>query len=116
MKKAKNNLVGLVLALIFSLLCIICFIYYTKRFIPEILQDKETIRWIFFGTFIFVTFILGIINLIKNNKLQLENFELKKLIIQLQESSDEHYYSTLGYIQNSREISLDVLNELREKP
>ena len=114
--KKINNWIYLFIGLGLSSLCIFCFVYYSKQFLGTILENKELARWLLFGVCIFGTFIVGIINLINNNKLLKENIQLKELIMKLSDDSNSHYYSTLEYIQNSREISLDVLNELREKP
>ena len=116
MKKKTNNWLGLLVILPFSLACIGCFVYYTIRFCHVICINKETVLWVLFGLFILITLVIGILNSIKLGKLQKENIQLKETIVELMEKSDSHYYSTLEHIQNSREISLDVLNELREKP
>lgn len=114
--KKTNNLIYLIIGLIFSLICIICFCYYSRQFLSTILENKELSRWLIFGIFIVGTFILAIINIVNNNKLLKENIQLKNLLLKLSDDVNSYYYSTLEYIQNSREISLDVLNELKEKP
>lgn len=116
MKKKSNNWIRFILIFPFSLMCIICFLYYTVKFYNIISVNKELLLWILFGLVLLITMILGIINSIKLCKIQKENSQLKGIIEELIEKSNSHYYSTLEYIQNSREISLDVLNELREKP
>ena len=116
MKKKTNNWFRLIIILPFSFACIACFIHYTAGFYNILCLNKEIILWILFGLFILITLIIGILNSIKLCKLQKENIELKELIVKLSNEADSHYYSTLEHIQNSREISLDVLNELREKP
>ena len=113
--KKYNNLVRLIAILIFSLGCVICFCYYSVNFYDIIIINKETIIWTVFGLFILFSVILGILNFIKISKLQKENYQLKELIIEFGSNSDSHYYSILEHIQNSREISLDVLDELKEK-
>lgn len=113
--KKSNNLVRLIAILIFSLSCIICFCYYSVNFYDIIIINKETIRWSIFGLLILFSMILGMVNFIKISKLQNENYQLKELIVELGSNSDSHYYSILEHIQNSREISLDVLDELKEK-
>ena len=115
MKKKTNNLIRLLIIIPFSLVCIICFLYYTVRFYNTICINKEIILWILFGLFMLVSISIGICNTIKLCKLQKENIQLQETIKDLIEKSDSHYYSTLEYIQNSREISLDVLDEIREK-
>lgn len=114
MKKKTNNLIRLIIFAIFSLITVFCFIYYTVKFSQYI--NQENIFWILFGIGIIVILAIGIFNSINILKLQKENAELKETIVNLMNLSESHYYSTLEYIQNSREISLDVLNELREKP
>lgn len=116
MKKKTNNLKRFILILPFSLVCIICFLYYTARFYDVICAKKELILWIIFGLILIITIIIGIFNSIKLCKLQKENIQLTILVKELLDKSDSHYYSTLEYLQNSREISLDVLDELKEKP
>ena len=114
--KKTNNWVYIIIGLLVSLLCVLCFAYYSRRFLVVILDNKELTRWLVFGICILASFVIGIVNLINNNRLLKENIELKALIIKLSDDSNSHYYSTLEHIQNSREISLDVLDELREKP
>lgn len=119
MKKQNNlnrlDLTKLMFILLFSFGCIVCFFYYTVKFCNIIVLNKETITWGIFGIFILVSIILGIINFIKLTRLEKKNFQLKELIVELGSESDSHYYSILEHIQNSRDISLDVLDELREK-
>lgn len=114
--KKPNNLIYLVIGLVFSLICIVCFCYYSKQFLHTILNNKELSRWLIFGFFIIGTFILAIINIVNNKKLLKENTQLRNLVEKLSDDINSYYYSTLEYIQNSREISLDVLNEIKEKP
>ena len=114
--KKPNNLIYLIIGLVFSFMCVLCFAYYSRQFLFTILENKETFRWLIFGFFILGAFGFGIVNFVFNNKLLKENIQLRGLLEKLSDDINSHYYSTLEYIQNSREISLDVLNELKEKP
>lgn len=83
--------------------------YYTCKFyFSEILyfDSYYVLGWTAISFLILFSLILNCIILNKLEKLETQNKELKSMMTQLSNKSDENFYSTVDYMQNTREIFL----------
>ena len=62
-----------------------------------------------------VTIVVGTLSLWKIGKVEKQNKEMKEILLKLAENSEDYYDSLCHHLQNSRELSLDIFNEMQER-
>ena len=103
---------------LFTLLSIFCIVYYTSKFYFEgelFFDNKMILAWTIIVVLIISSLIVGLLSVWKVYKLDKENLELKELVLQLNEHSENHYDSLCNHLQNSRELSLDIFDKMQER-
>lgn len=106
----KVSIIGL------SSISLFCIVYYTlKYYTSKTLCFKENfiLVWTIFALLTIFCLALGIFNFIKLEKINKQNEEFKTLLLKLIDQGDDNYYSVLHHLQNNREISLDILDEVQ---
>lgn len=71
------------------------------------------LAWTIIVVLIISSLIVGLFSVWKVYKLDKENLELKELVLQLNEHSENHYDSLCNHLQNSRELSLDIFDKVQ---
>ena len=103
---------------IFYAISIFSLVYFTIKYYHDKSLNFDydgIIGWTIIIVIILTTLGIGIFNCIKIKKLEKQNVELLSLVKELCERQEYNNENTLLTLQNSREISLDILNEMREK-
>ena len=93
-------------------------VYYTSKFYwAKLLTfgSNSLILWTILSFLILISIILSLYSCNKVCKQEIKIEELKTLIVELGNKESEHHYSVLEYLNNSRDISLDALEELKER-
>ena len=101
---------------LFTLLSIFCIVYYTSKFYFEgelFFDNKMILAWTIIVVLIILSLSVGLFSVWKVYKLDKENLELKELVLQLNEHSENHYDSLCNYLLNSRELSLDIFDKVQ---
>ena len=101
---------------LFTLLSIFFFFFYTSKFYFEVdlfFDNKMILAWTIIVVLIILSLIVGLFSVWKVYKLDKENLELKELVLQLNEYSENHYDSLCNYLLNSRELSLDIFDKVQ---
>ena len=96
---------------LFTLLSIFCIVYYTSKFYFEgelFFDNKMILAWTIIVVLIISSLIVGLFSIWKVYKLDKE-----KLVLQLNEHSENHYDSLCNYLLNSRELSLDIFDKVQ---
>lgn len=107
-----------VLTYIFGVISILSLCYYACKFyLDQILnfEDYSTVFLAIIFVIMFGSLVLGLINAYNNNKLLKQNDELKSILIEVRDSSENNKYDILEAIYNSRDISLDTYNLIYSK-
>lgn len=108
----KNKLV----ISLFSIIGIFCIVYYTSKFYLEgelCFGSNMLVSWTIIVSLIIISLIVGLHALWKVNKIERQNNEMKDILLKLAEDSEEYYDSLCHHLQNSRELSLDIFDELQ---
>ena len=103
---------------LFSIMSIFCMVYYSCKFYQEhqlVFDDRHLLPWAIIITMIIISLIIGLIAVWRVEKVEKQNNEMKSILLQLAEDSEEYYNSLCHHLQNSRELSLDIFNKVQEK-
>ena len=73
------------------------------------------IAWTIIVTMIAISLIVGTLSLWQVSKIERQNKEMKEILLKLTENSEDYYDSLCHHLQNSRELSLDIFNEMQER-
>lgn len=106
-----------IMYLCFSAVSGFCVLYYSMKFYTEqsLFFGEELISWWMFVSFcILVSIIIGLYNMKTLKFLKSQNKELKNLILSLEKQLNKNHFSQLDEIQNSNDISLDILEKVSE--
>ena len=93
-------------------------VYYTSKFYWEkslTFGTNSLVLWTIFSFLILTSIVLSLYSCQKICKQEIKIEELKTLIVELENQESEHHYSILEVLNNSRDISLDTLEELKER-
>lgn len=93
-------------------------VYYTSKFYWDkslTFNANSLILWTIISFLILVSVMLSLYSCHKVCQQELQIEELKILIKKLCNQESEHHYSVLESLNNSRDISLDTLEELKER-
>lgn len=121
MKKVIKRVIEFVLKYVkplFYIISIFSLVYFTiKYYHDQVLTfDNQSIfKWSAIVLVILISLGLGIFNAIEIRKVRKQNTELLSLVKELCERQESTCEEVLLTLQNSREISLDIFNEMREK-
>lgn len=113
----KNNVKKFVIQVI-SFISLYCIIYYTIKLYQTkylVFDYKSIIPWSIIAFMTIISLFIGVYNINKIAKIEEQNKELKIILLKLTENSDEYYDSICHHLQNSRELSLDIFNEVCER-
>ena len=105
MKKVITNVVFIIIMTVISIFSLS---YYALKFYP---QHESILIW----AIIVVTLLLGVYNAYNLSVMKKQNTELFSVILDLAKSNDKQYVDIAELIHNSRDISLDTLEMLKEK-
>ena len=103
---------------LFSTLDILCMLYYTRKFYIEgelILGKNMLVAWTIIVAMIAISLVVGTLSLWKIGKVEKQNKEMKEILLKLTENEENYYDSLCHHLQNSRELSLDIFNEMQER-
>ena len=103
---------------LFSILGVFCIFYYTRKFYIEgklVFSRDMLIAWNIIVAMIAISLIVGTFSLWKIGKIEKQNKEIKEILLKLAENSEDYYDSLCHHLQNSRELSLDIFNEMQER-
>ena len=103
---------------LFSTLGILCMLYYTRKFYIEgelILGKNMLVAWTIIVAMIVISLVVGTLSLWKIGKVEKQNKEMKEILLKLTENEENYYDSLCHHLQNSRELSLDIFNEMQER-
>ena len=103
---------------LFSTLGIFCIFYYSKKFYVEgelVFGRDMLVAWTIIVAMITISLIVGTLSLWKIGKIEKQNKEMKDILLKLAENSEDYYDSLCHHLQNSRELSLDIFNEMQER-
>lgn len=101
---------------LFSIIGIFCIFYYTRKFYieKELVFGKDMlIAWTIVVALVFISLVVGTLSLWKIDKVERQNKEMKEILLKLADNSEEYYDSLCHHLQNSRELSLDIFNEMQ---
>lgn len=73
------------------------------------------LAWTIIVVLIISSLIVGLFSVWKVYKLDKENLELKELVLQLNEHSENHYDLLCRHLLNSRELSLAIFDKMQER-
>ena len=93
-------------------------VYYTSKFYWDkslTFNASSLILWTIVSFLILISIILSLYSCYKVCRQESQIEELKILIKKLCNQESEHHYSVLESLNNSRDISLDTLEELKER-
>ena len=103
---------------LFSTLGILCMFYYTRKFYSDGSLEFNTnmiMAWTIIVIMISFSLVVGTLSLWKIEKVEKQNKEMKEILLKLAENSEDYYDSLCHHLQNSRELSLDIFNEMQER-
>ena len=103
---------------LFSTIGILCMFYYTRKFYSDGGLGFNTdmiMAWTIIVIMISFSLIVGTLSLWKIEKVERQNKEMKEILLKLAENSEDYYDSLCHHLQNSRELSLDIFNEMQER-
>ena len=73
------------------------------------------IAWNIIVAMIAISLTIGTFSLWKIGKIEKQNKEMKEILLKLTKTSEDYYDSLCHHLQNSRELSLDIFNEMQER-
>ena len=73
------------------------------------------IAWNIIVAMIAISLTIGTFSLWKIGKIEKQNNEMQEILLELAENSEDYYDSLCHHLQNSRELSLDIFNEMQER-
>ena len=73
------------------------------------------IAWNIIVAMIAISLTIGTFSLWKIGKIEKQNKEMKEILLKLTKNSEDYYDSLCHHLQNSRELSLDIFNEMQER-
>lgn len=117
MKLSSHNksIIKFIIVLILSACSIYALLYYTFRFYTsEILDNNMLKMWVFFGTIILITLIIGVFNRFKLIKIEKQNAKMSATISQIASLIEDYHYSEMSELRNTMECILDLGCEERD--
>ena len=118
LKKGGCRMIKKFIMSLSSIIGISCIVYYTSQYYIERqlwFTDNMLIPWTIISFCIIVALIVGLFSLWKVDKMERQNNEMKSILLKLTENSEDYYDSLCHHLQNSRELSLDIFNEMQER-
>ena len=73
------------------------------------------IAWNIIVAMIAISLTIGTFSLWIIGKIEKQNKEMKEILLKLTKNSEDYYDSLCHHLQNSRELSLDIFNEMQER-
>lgn len=103
---------------LFSTISIFCMVYYSCSFYQKhrlVFDDCHLLPWVVIITMTIISLIVGLVAVWRVENVEKQNNEMKSILLQLAEDSEEYYDSLCHHLQNSRELSLDIFDKMQEK-